>query len=139
MAVRSQIICIEFTAFQTGFCYTKPFLKLGYPYMATLSIQERKRLRQIGHALNPIVMLGDKGLTESVVEELNRALNDHELIKVKIAGEDREARAATITEIANVAEAEVVQTIGKIALLYKKAAKQNPKLSNLVRHAHLSN
>ncbi|MDM1246999.1 ribosome assembly RNA-binding protein YhbY [Acinetobacter sp. R933-2] len=107
--------------------------------MATLSIQERKRLRQIGHALNPVVMLGDKGLTDSVVEELNRALHDHELIKIKIAGEDRETRAALITEIANTAEAEVVQTIGKIALLYKKAAKQNPKLSNLVRHAHLSN
>ncbi len=107
--------------------------------MAALSIQERKRLRQIGHALNPVVMLGDKGLTESVVEELNRALNDHELIKVKVTGEDREARATTITEIANITGAEVVQTIGKIALLYKKAAKQNPKLSNLVRHAHLSN
>ncbi len=107
--------------------------------MAALSIQERKRLRQIGHALNPVVMLGDKGLTETVIEELNRALNDHELIKVKIAGEDREARAAMITEIATASGSEVVQTIGKIALLYKKAAKQNPKLSNLVRHSHLSN
>ena len=107
--------------------------------MAALSIQERKRLRQIGHALNPVVMLGGQGLTESVIEETNRALNDHELIKVKIAGEDREARTAAISEIAQVTGAEVVQTIGKIALLYKKAAKQNPKLSNLVRHANLSN
>ncbi|RKG36644.1 ribosome assembly RNA-binding protein YhbY [Acinetobacter rongchengensis] len=107
--------------------------------MATLSIQERKRLRQIGHALNPVVMLGDKGLTESVVEELNRALNDHELIKVKVTGEDREARATTMAEIAEITGAEMVQTIGKIVLLYKKAPKQNPKLSNLVRHAHLSN
>ena len=107
--------------------------------MATLSIQERKRLRQIGHALNPVVMLGGQGLTESVVEEINRALNDHELIKVKIVAEDREARAALIEEIATVTEAQVVQTIGKIALLYKKAAKQNQKLSNLVRHAHLAN
>lgn len=107
--------------------------------MAALSIQERKRLRQIGHALNPVVMLGGQGLTENVIEETQRALNDHELIKVKIGGEDRDARAAVITEIAKVTGAEVVQTIGKIALLYKKAAKQNPKLSNLVRHAHLSN
>ncbi|MEZ2903097.1 MULTISPECIES: ribosome assembly RNA-binding protein YhbY [Acinetobacter] len=107
--------------------------------MAALSIQERKRLRQIGHALNPVVMLGGQGLTENVIEETNRALNDHELIKVKIAGEDREARVAAINEIAQVTGAEIVQTIGKIALLYKKAAKQNPKLSNLVRHAHLSN
>ena len=107
--------------------------------MAALSIQERKRLRQIGHALNPVVMVGSQGLTENVIEETNRALNDHELIKVKIGGEDREVRAAVITEIASTTGAEVVQTIGKIALLYKKAAKQNAKLSNLVRHAHLSN
>ena len=57
--------------------------------MAALSIHERKRLRQIGHALNPVVMIGGQGLTENVIEETNRALNDHELIKVKIAGEDR--------------------------------------------------
>lgn len=107
--------------------------------MAALSIQERKRLRQIGHALNPVVMLGGQGLTENVIEETNRALNDHELIKVKIGGEDREARAAIIEEVSTKTESQVVQTIGKIVLLYKKAAKQNQKLSNLVRHAHLSN
>ncbi|HJF28274.1 ribosome assembly RNA-binding protein YhbY [Acinetobacter bohemicus] len=107
--------------------------------MASLSIQERKRLRQIGHALNPVVMLGDKGLSESVVEELNRALNDHELIKVKVVAEDREARAAMIVELVDVTSAELVQTIGKIALIYRKSPKQNQKLSNLVRFAHLSN
>ncbi|MEB3767940.1 YhbY family RNA-binding protein [Acinetobacter sp. MD2] len=107
--------------------------------MATLSIQERKRLRQIGHALNPVVMLGGQGLTESVIEETVRALNDHELIKIKFAGEDREQRAALIEELAQATQAQVVQKIGKIALVYKKAAKQNPKLSNLVRHAHLAN
>ena len=107
--------------------------------MAALSIQERKRLRQIGHTLNPVVMVGDKGLSESVIEELNRALNDHELIKVKVVAEDREARAALISDIVAASESEIVQTIGKIALIYKKAAKQNAKLSNLVRYAHLSN
>lgn len=107
--------------------------------MATLSIQERKRLRQIGHALNPVIMLGGQGLTENVIDETLRALNDHELIKVKIAGEDREERAEVIESLAEATQAQVVQKIGKIALLYKKAAKQNPKLSNLVRHAHLAN
>lgn len=107
--------------------------------MASLSIQERKRLRQIGHALNPVVMLGDKGLSESVLEELGRALNDHELIKVKIVAEDRDERAAMIVEISEKTGTQVVQKIGKIALIYKKATKQNQKLSNLVRHAHLSN
>ncbi|ENV46535.1 MULTISPECIES: ribosome assembly RNA-binding protein YhbY [Acinetobacter] len=107
--------------------------------MATLSIQERKRLRQIGHALNPVVMIGGQGLTDSVIEETVRALTDHELIKVKIAGEDRDARAEVTEALAQATQAEVIQKIGKIVLLYKKAAKQNPKLSNLVRHAHLAN
>ncbi|WP_288386308.1 ribosome assembly RNA-binding protein YhbY [uncultured Acinetobacter sp.] len=107
--------------------------------MAALSIQERKRLRQIGHALNPVVMIGGQGLTEGVIEETNRALSDHELIKIKIAGEDRDARAQVIDALIAETQAEVVQKIGKIALLYKKAAKQNPNLSNLVRHAHLGN
>ncbi len=107
--------------------------------MAALSIQERKRLRQIGHALNPVVMIGGQGLTEGVIEETNRALNDHELIKIKIAGEDRDARAQVIDALIAETQAEVVQKIGKIALLYKKSAKQNPNLSNLVRHAHLGN
>ena len=107
--------------------------------MAALSIQERKRLRQIGHTLNPVVMIGGQGLTENVIEETTRALNDHELIKVKVAGEDREARAAVIDALVEATSAESVQKIGKIVLLYKKAAKQNAKLSNLVRHANLSN
>lgn len=107
--------------------------------MATLSIQERKRLRQIGHSLNPVIMLGGQGLTESVIEETHRALNDHELIKVKVAGEDREARADAIDALAKTTHSEVVQKIGKVALLYKKAPQQNAKLSNLVRFAHLAN
>lgn len=106
--------------------------------MANLSIQERKHLRQIGHALNPVVMLGAQGITDNVVEETLRALNDHELIKVKIAGEDREARVAAIDALAQATKSEVVQKIGKIVLLYKKAAQQNLKLSNLVRHAHVA-
>lgn len=105
--------------------------------MASLSIQERKRLRQIGHTLNPVVMIGGQGLTENVIEETTRALADHELIKVKVAGEDREARQVAIKAIAETTDAEIVQTIGKIVLLYKKASKQNQKLSNLVRYASL--
>lgn len=104
--------------------------------MATLSIQERKRLRQIGHALNAVVMIGGQGLSENVIEEINRALNDHELIKIKVVAEDREARAQLIEEAVQATEAQLVQNIGKIALLYKKASKQNAKLSNLVRFAH---
>jgi len=105
--------------------------------MSTLSTQERKRLRRIGHELNPIVMLGNQGLSDGVIEELHRALADHELIKVKVAGEDRELRHTLIDSVIAVSGAEVVQQIGKIILLYKKAEKRNVHLSNLVRFAHL--
>lgn len=106
--------------------------------MSTLKIQERKRLRQIGHALQPVVMIGSQGLTDNVVEETLRALNDHELIKVKVAAEDRNDRASIIEQLSTRTGSHNVQQIGKIVLLYKKAAQQNAKLSNLVRYAHLS-
>jgi len=105
--------------------------------MPALSSSERKRLRRIGHELNPVVMLGSGGLSDNVVEEIRRALNDHELIKVKVAGEDRELRQTLIDSVIEVSQAEVVQQVGKIILLYKKALKQNVHLSNLVRFAHL--
>lgn len=103
-----------------------------------LSTIEHKKLRQIGHHLNPVVMLGSQGLTENVILEAERALNDHELIKVKIAGEDRERRQALIEELVNATHVELVQKIGKIVLLYRKAEQQNAQLSNLVRYAHLA-
>lgn len=107
--------------------------------MASLSTQEIKHLRQIGHSLNPVVMVGSQGLTENVTEEALRALNDHELIKAKIMGEDRGIRNQTIETLAEKTQSYVVQKIGKIVLLYKKSPQQNVKLSNLVRYAHLSN
>ncbi len=101
----------------------------------SLSNQERKRLRQIGHSLNPVVMLGNQGLTDNVVEEALRALADHELIKVKVAGEDKEQRLMLLQSLAEKTDAQIVQQVGKMALLYKKALKQNQHLSNLVRFA----
>lgn len=106
--------------------------------MTTLKPQQRKQFRQIGHALQPVVMIGGQGLTDNVIEETLRALNDHELIKVKIAGEDREQRKAFIAELLQRTQATEVQSIGKIILIYKKSSEQNPKLSNLVRFAHLN-
>lgn len=104
-----------------------------------LSNIEVKKLRAIGHHLNPVVMLGSNGLTDAVLEETERALNDHELIKVKIAGEDRELRQQMIEQLASETQAQVVQKIGKVVLLYRKADEQNQHLSNIVRFAHLSN
>ena len=101
-----------------------------------LSITEKKRFRQIGHQLNPVVMLGGQGLTEGVMAEIDRALEDHELIKVRIGGEDREDRRAVIDAITGQTRSEAVQIIGKLVLLYRAAKQPHPKLSNVMRHNH---
>ncbi|GLS26861.1 YhbY family RNA-binding protein [Marinibactrum halimedae] len=98
-----------------------------------LSADLRKKYRNIGHNLSPIVTISGNGLSEGVLAELDRALNDHELIKVKVAVNDRDLRKTVITEMASQTHSEVVQEIGKVALLLRKAEKPNPKLSNLSR------
>lgn len=102
------------------------------------SIAEKKRFRQIGHLFNPIVLLGNQGLTEAVLAEIDRALEDHELIKVRIGGEDREARREAIEIMTSTTKSQAVQIVGKIVLLYRAAKKPNPKLSNILR-ANASN
>ena len=102
-----------------------------------LSIAEKKRFRRIGHELSPVVLTGGQGLTEGVLAEADRALEDHELIKVSVNGEDREERAAAMQMISQHTRAQIVQIIGKIVLLYRPARKPNAKLSNLLRFSHL--
>lgn len=99
----------------------------------TLTAAQKKQYRAIAHNLNPVIIVGDKGLTEALLEELDRALNDHELIKIKIAIGDRDDRAQLIEEVSRKSGAELVQSIGKIAVLLRKSKKPNPKLSNLLR------
>lgn len=95
----------------------------------------KKQLRNIGHQLNPVVTVAERGLTEGVAAELERALDDHELIKIKLAINDPAARKAISAEICAQHHAELVQNIGKVALIFRAAKKPNPKLSNLLRFA----
>ena len=81
---------------------------------------QKKHLRRLGHLLKPVVMVGQHGLTEGVVSETERALADHELIKVRIRVGDRQAREAALMELATRTAATVVQRIGNVGLLYKK-------------------
>lgn len=92
-----------------------------------------KALRGIGHKLEPIVMIGGNGITDSVIEETLRALNDHELIKIKIPAGDGETRKAYGDELATATNAEVIHRIGRMVLLYKANPEPNVKLSNLHR------
>lgn len=99
----------------------------------TLSAADKKHYRSIAHNLNPVVIIGDKGLTENLMDELIRALRDHELIKVKIAVGDRDDRSEIISALIEATKAELVQSIGKVVVLLKKNPKAKPKLSNLIR------
>jgi RNA-binding protein len=93
----------------------------------------RKKLRRIAHHLQPVIIIGDGGLSDGLVAETERALADHELIKVKINALDREQRIALGDALAETCKAQPVQRIGKVLVLYRKNAQPNPALSNLVR------
>jgi RNA-binding protein len=95
---------------------------------------DKKQLRAIGHHLKPVVTVAGAGLSENVLAELDRALNDHELIKVKLAVDDRDARADISASICEQLKAEVVQSVGKIILILRRNSRANPKISNLVRY-----
>src|SRR5690554_7514405 len=93
----------------------------------SLSPEQRREYRAIAHNLKPVIIVGDKGLSEGLQEELERALNDHELIKIKVASTDREARQEAIQALCESSGAELVQTIGKIAVILRRARKPNPR------------
>ena len=75
------------------------------------------------HALNPLIHLGDKGLTDAVIAEIGRALDAHELIKVRAGGMERGEREAALAEICSRLDAQAVQHIGKIFVLFKPRPK----------------
>ena len=94
----------------------------------TLSTKQKQFLKSLAHHLNPVVMLGGNGLTEGVLAEIEIALNHHELIKVKIAGADRETKQLIIDAIVRETRAEAVQTIGHILVLYRPSEEQKIQL-----------
>ncbi|MGE8361063.1 ribosome assembly RNA-binding protein YhbY [Pseudomonas sp.] len=99
-----------------------------------LTQEQKKQYKSIGHHLKPVLIVADNGLTEGVLAELERALNDHELIKVQLRIIEREDRIAAIDELCKAGRAELVQIIGKMALIYRKNPKANKNLSNISRY-----
>jgi RNA-binding protein len=94
----------------------------------SLSASQKRYLRGLAHAIHPVVMIGNKGLTPSLLKEFGAALDQHELVKVKIGGNDREARKEQIAALASDAGADVVQTIGHVASYFRRNAKE-PKIA----------
>lgn len=82
---------------------------------------QRQSLKGIAHSLNPVVIIGDAGLTANVRKEVDRALTAHELIKVRVAGDDREARIEIATSLCDTLGAALVQHIGKLLVLFRPA------------------
>lgn len=98
--------------------------------------QDLKELRGIGHRLSPIVIVGGNGLTPTLIEEVGRALHDHELIKIKIPAGSAEERKECAATLAEATESTVVHHIGRMVLLLRKNPEPNPKLSNLIRFGY---
>ena len=87
--------------------------------MLKLTPTERSALRSEAHALNPVVIVGEAGLTPSVMKEIDASLNAHELIKVRVFGDDREARLEMYETICEELDAAPIQHIGKLLVLYR--------------------
>lgn len=92
-----------------------------------------KQLRAIGHKLKPVVTVGSNGLSESVVAEIDAALERHELVKIKVAAGDRARKRAIIDELCERTGARLVQSVGNIVLVLRRTPTPDPNLSNLVR------
>ena len=88
-----------------------------------LSPVQRRALRAAAHHLNPVVSISQKGLTPSVLAEIDRCLTAHELIKLRLYGIERETRAALFAEICTALKCAEVQHIGNLLVLWR----ENPK------------
>lgn len=88
--------------------------------MAELNESQKRYLRGLAHHRKPVVQLGQKGLTNAVLAEVERALDDHELVKVKLNAGDREQRSADVEMIRERTGALLVQRIGNVACLYRR-------------------
>lgn len=85
----------------------------------TLSPAERLALKARAHNLSPVVIVGNAGLTEAVLHEIEVHLKSHELIKIKVAGDDRDARSLMMETVCRSLEACQVQQIGKLLVVYR--------------------
>ena len=85
-----------------------------------LSDAQRKHLRRLGHDRNPVVLIGNAGIGPNLVAEMDRALTDHELVKVRALVGDRGLRDELLAELATATHSEMVQRIGHVALYYRR-------------------
>jgi RNA-binding protein len=93
-----------------------------------LNERQRRHLKGLAHPLKPVILMGNAGLTPAVVAETDRALTDHELIKVRLPGAERGERDAALANLAERTSSALVTRIGHVAVLYRP----NPQLPRIV-------
>ena len=93
-----------------------------------LSQTQKRRLRALGHKLRPVVIIGNAGFSDAVRQELEQALEHHELLKVRVNAADREERRRIIRALCERAQAQLIQHIGHVVLIYRCNPKR-PKIS----------
>jgi len=91
-----------------------------YNLAMALSEKQKKYLRRLAHPLSPVVMVGNAGVTDGVVGELERALRDHELVKVSARVGERDARKEALASLASRTAAEIVQQVGNVGVFYRR-------------------
>jgi RNA-binding protein len=89
---------------------------------------QRQYLKGLAHGLSPVVMIGNQGLTEAVTREIGINLEAHELIKIRVLGDDRDARVAMYDQICDQLDAAPVQHIGKLLVIWRPSDKQTIEL-----------
>ncbi len=89
-----------------------------------LGERARKRLRALGHALKPVILIGDRGVSDSLLAECERALTRHELLKIKARGRDKRTRDALFGAVCDATGAVLVQRIGAVGLIYRPHPEQ---------------
>lgn len=87
----------------------------------TLTGKQKNYLRGVAHNLKPVVMLGAKGLTDAVLAEIDQALDQHELIKIKLATNSKAEKVALLAQISSQTNSQPVQLIGRIGVIYREA------------------
>ncbi len=94
---------------------------------APLTPRQRAHLKSLAHALQPVVLVGSDGLTPSLVSAVDRALCDHELIKVRLGQGFVDPRKPAAGKLAEAAEAALVQIIGRVVTLYRRRDPKDPR------------
>lgn len=99
--------------------------------MTELSVKQRQFLKGLAHDLEPVVMIGNNGLTPAVLREVEVNLTAHELIKIRVLGDDRELRKSMVEQLCEQSNAGFVQHIGKLIVLYRPSKKAKITLPNI--------